>query len=74
MERYNLFIRSYKKNIGFNTRAELREELLRWLSPREVKLGILDQLTTFNEDRRKEDEDGFIENHYGDLTTCDFGE
>lgn len=72
MPRYNLFIRRYGLTINFNTLEELKAEVKSYLSPREISNGVLDRLTTFNENNRKNE--FYIENSYQDMYTYDYGE
>lgn len=65
MERYNLFIRRYGRNLYFKTIEELKDELRSYLTKKEIDSGLLDRLTTFDERKRK---DGVIENHWQDFT------
>lgn len=53
---------------SFANLEELREEVSRHFTAREIQSGLVDRLTTFR--RSKVNDDGYIENKYQNISVC----
>lgn len=53
---------------SFSSLEELREEVSRHFTAREIQSGLVDRLTTFR--RNKVNDDGYIENKYQNISVC----
>lgn len=64
---YTLTIRRYGRYLSFETLKELKEELSRYFTPREINSGIVNRLTDFTHTPLK---DGYRKNNYQDFQVC----
>lgn len=67
---YTLTISRYGRHIRFDTLEELREELSRYFTPREIASGFVDRLSTFRKPTARDEENGYIKNSYRDFDVC----
>ena len=64
---YSLTIKRYNRYLSFDSITDLKEELSRYFTPREIQSGIVDRLTNFNNTPLK---DGYCKNDYQDFSVC----
>lgn len=64
--KYTLTIKRYDRHMEFDSIHDLRGELCKYFSLREIGGGVIDRLTNF----KGEAVNGHIRRHYKDYTTC----